>query len=340
MPANLTPEYKAAEAAFRRASDPKERLSCLREMLRAIPKHKGTEHLQADIKTRIKQLTDELAGPKKGGARGGPPTVIRPEGAAQIALIGPPNSGKSTLHAKLTGSNAHIGPYAFTTQFPQPGMLPYEDIHFQLIDLPPVSPEHPVPWLGNALQPADACLLVVDLGDPGCVEQVMALHEILAAKRVTLTERWGEMPVDEASENDLPDPFAIHLPTSMVAIKADQFPELHQELQVFQELTGLRYPVIAVSATEGTGLQQIAPWLFRNLGIVRVYTKARGRPPDKDKPFTVRRGQTVNDVAILVHKDFAQSLKYARLWGGGEFDGQQVGRGHRVADGDILELHA
>jgi hypothetical protein len=126
----------------------------------------------------------------------------------------------------------------------------------------------------------------------------------------------------------------------MVAIKADQFPELHQELQVFQELTGLRYPVIAVSATEGTGLQQIAPWLFRNLGIVRVYTKAPGRPPDKDKPFTVRRGQTVNDVAILVHKDFAQSLKYARLWGGGEFDGQQVGRGHRVADGDILELHA
>src|SRR5512144_2177570 len=105
MPANLTPEYKAAEAAFRKARDSKERLERLREMLRTIPKHKGTDHLQADIKTRIKALTDELAGPKKGGTRSGPVTVIRPEGAAQIALLGPPNSGKSSLHAALTGSN-------------------------------------------------------------------------------------------------------------------------------------------------------------------------------------------------------------------------------------------
>jgi hypothetical protein len=133
MPANLTPEYKAAEAAYRRARDPKERLECLREMLRTIPKHKGTDHLQADIKHRIKELTEELAGPKKGGTRGGPVTVIRPEGAAQVALIGPPNAGKSALHARLTGSNAPSAPYPFTTQFPQPGMLPYEDIYFQLI---------------------------------------------------------------------------------------------------------------------------------------------------------------------------------------------------------------
>ena len=179
MPANLSPEYKAAEANFRKARDPRERLECLREMLRTIPKHKGTDHLQADIKSRIKQLSEELAGPKKGGARGGPATVIHPEGAAQIALLGPPNSGKSSLHTKLTRSHAQTGPYPFTTQFPLPGMLPYEDIHFQLIDLPPVSPEHGAPWIANTLQPADACLLVVDLSDPACVDQIMALKEIL-----------------------------------------------------------------------------------------------------------------------------------------------------------------
>ncbi|MDE0457160.1 MAG: 50S ribosome-binding GTPase, partial [Chromatiales bacterium] len=136
MPANLSPEYKAAEAAFRAAREPKERLECLRDMLRTIPKHKGTEHLQGDIKARIKQLTDELAGPKKGGARGGPALVIRPEGAAQVAVLGPPNSGKSALVARLTGAHAEVGPYPFTTQFPQPAMLPHEDIHFQLVDLP------------------------------------------------------------------------------------------------------------------------------------------------------------------------------------------------------------
>jgi ribosome biogenesis GTPase A len=140
MPANLTPEYKAVEAAFRKAHDPRERLEHLREMLRVIPKHKGTDHLQADIKRRIKELSEELEGPQKGGAaRHGPAHVIRPEGAGQVMLVGPPNSGKSSLHARLTGSHAHVAPYPFTTLQPQPGMMPYEDIHFELVDLPAIS---------------------------------------------------------------------------------------------------------------------------------------------------------------------------------------------------------
>ena len=340
MPANLTPEYKAAEAAFRKARDPRDRLDCLREMLRTIPKHKGTDHLQADIKSRIKQLTEELAGPKKGGARGGPATVIRPEGAAQIALIGPPNSGKSAFHAALTGSHAQIGPYPYTTQFPQPGMLVHEDISFQLIDLPPLSPEHPIPWLGNALQPADASLLIVDLADPACLDQVSALNEMLAEKRVTLVARWDRDAAEPNTDDDsFEDPFAIRLPTLMVATKSDQIPALQEELQVFRELSELPYPVITVSTTTGDGLDQIGPWLFRNLGIVRVYTKTPGRPADKDHPFAVRYGQTVHDVAILVHRDIAESLKYARLWREGSLNGQHVGRDYGVADGDVLELH-
>ena len=139
MPANLSPEYKTAEAAFRKAREPRERLEWLREMLRTIPKHKGTERLQADIKARIKDLAEELEGPKRAGAHAGPTHVIHPEGAAQIALVGPPNAGKSLLHARLTGSGAHDAPYAFTTQHPSPGMMPYEDVHFQLIDMPAVS---------------------------------------------------------------------------------------------------------------------------------------------------------------------------------------------------------
>ena len=120
MPANLSPEYRAAADAFRKARDPQERLEHLREMLRVIPKHKGTDHLQADLKRRIKELDEEVAGPKKGGVRGGPALVVRPEGAAQVALVGPPNSGKSLLHDRLTGSGARSGPYPFTTQYPSP----------------------------------------------------------------------------------------------------------------------------------------------------------------------------------------------------------------------------
>jgi ribosome-interacting GTPase 1 len=340
VPANLTPEYKAAEAEFRKARDPKERLEWLRQMLRVIPKHKGTDHLQGDIKRRIKELSEELERPARGGSRGGPALVIRPEGAAQIALIGPPNAGKSSLHARLTGSGAAAAPYPFTTQHPEPGMMPHEDIAFQLVDLPAVSPEHPVPWLASALQTADASLLVVDLEDPACLEQVEAVHGLLRARRVTLTDRWmpvGE-PVPTAGEGE-DDPFALQLPALLLANKADHLAEPEAELRAFLEVTGLRYPALAVSAATGQGLDQLGPWLFCRLGIARVYTKAPGRPPSRDRPFTLRQGQTVGDVARLVHKDLARSLRYARVWGRAGFDGQQVGREHPVADGDVVELH-
>ncbi len=341
MPANLTPEYKAAEAAFRKARDPGERLEWLREMLRVIPKHKGTDHLQGDIKRRIKELSEELERPKRGGAHGGPALVIRPEGAAQIAMLGPPNAGKSSLHARLTGSAAQVAPYPFTTQFPQPGMVPHEGIHFQLVDLPPISPEHLVPWLASAVQTADACLLVMDLGDPACLEQVGAVHAMLRERRVTLTDRWepaGDLAGPAAESPD--DPFALRFPALLLANKADRVPDPEAELRTFLGLAGLSYPARAVSATTGQGLGELGPWLITHLGIVRVYTKAPGRPPDRDRPFTLRRGQTVEDVARLVHKDLAGTLKYARVWGTAGFDGQHVGRDHLVADGDVVELHA
>ena len=229
MPANLTPEYRAVEAAFRKARDPQERLESLREMLRTIPKHKGTDHLQGDIKRRIKELSEQLEHPKQGGARGGPALVIRPEGAAQLALIGAPNAGKSSLHARLTGSAAHAASFPFTTQYPEPGMMLHENIAFQLVDLPAVSPEHPVPWLASTLQTANASLLVVDLGDPACLEQVETVRTILRERRVTLTDRWelaGE-PAGTAVEGD-EDPFALRLPALLLANKVEGLADAHR----------------------------------------------------------------------------------------------------------------
>ncbi len=341
MPANLTPEYKAVEAAFRQARDPRERLERLREMLRAIPKHKGTDHLQGDIKRRIKELSEELERPQRGGARSGPALVIRPEGAAQIALIGPPNAGKSSLHARLTGSGAHAAPYPFTTQYPEPGMMPHENISFQLVDLPAVSPEHPVPWLASTLQTADASLLVVDLGDPACTDQVEAVRTILRERRVTLTDRWelaGECAA--AAGEGAEDPFALRLPALLLANKVEFLVDGDAELRAFLEVTGFRYPALTVSAATGQGLGTIGPWLLSHLGVARVYTKAPGRPPDRGRPFILHRGQTVEDLARLVHKDLARALRYARVWGTTGFDGQQVGREHPVEDGDVVELHS
>ncbi len=342
MPANLSPDYKKAEKLFRDARDEQERLACLREMLRTIPKHKGTEHLQADIKSRIKQLTEDLAGPKKGASRSGPVHSVRPEGAAQIALLGPPNSGKSSLHVELTGSRAAVGPYPLTTHEPMPGMLPFEDVHFQLVDLPPISEDYMDGWLVNALQSADAALLVVDISDPNCIDHVVTIRDRLDEKKITLSDNWAGLKREASEYRDddqqALDPFRIYLPTLLVANKTDLNPN-PEDVTVLEELTGVKFPAVATSVKTGDNLQRLGSMLFTGLQIVRVYTKAPGKPPVMNRPFTVRSGATVLDVARLVHKDIAGAFKYARAWGSGVFDGQQVGPEHLLADADIVELH-
>jgi hypothetical protein len=265
---------------------------------------------------------------------------LRREGAAQVCLVGPPNAGKSSLHALLTGSHAAVGPYPGTTRLPLPGMLPFEDIHIQLVDLPPVGAGHLDAWLPGLLRYCDGVLLTVDLADPECMDQVQSIGDLLEERRISLAEHWPGLataaPPDDGAA--LPDAFRVRLPTILLANKCDLDPG-PGEVQVLEELLGVRYPALATSALTGQGLSELAPLLFRALALVRVYTKAPGKAAERSRPFTVRRGGTVLDVARLVHQDIADGLKYARLWGSGSFDGQQVGPDHVVADGDLVELH-
>ncbi len=215
-------------------------------------------------------------------------------------------------------------------------MMPYLDIAFQLIDLPPISPQHPIPWIGNTLQPADGCLLVVDLGHPECVEEVVALHDMLADRKIRLVETW---PSDADTIGDPDDPFTQFLPAMLVATKSDRSSDPNADLEVFEELTGLRYPYLAVSDDEAASLEAIGRELFRRLEVVRVYTKVPGKEPDMDRPYALHRGQTVDDLAQLVHRDFAEGLQFARVWGNESFDGRHVGRDYALVDGDVIELH-
>jgi len=338
MPANLSPEYKDAQEKFRRAREPQEKLECLREMLRAIPKHKGTEHLQAEIKTRVKELTDELAAPKKGAGRGGPERSVRHEGASQVVLVGPPNSGKSKLHARLTGSHAVVGPYPFSTKYPLPGMLAHEDVQFQIVDLPPVAEDYFEPWMSGTLHNADGVALVVDLSEPSCLGQLAAIVRRLEEKKASLVAcaRDARSGLDDGAL----DPFRARLPALLLANKADLFADPEAELAVFRELASVPFVSFAVSAESGRGLSAIGPALFDLLGIVRVYSKVPGHPPDLGRPFTLRGGGSVRDVAQQVHRGLAGELRFAKIWGpGAEFEGQQVSADHVVRDRDVVELH-
>jgi ribosome-interacting GTPase 1 len=231
-------------------------------------------------------------------------------------------------------------------------MLHFEDIAFQIVDLPPISRGRMEPWMSGFLQTADAAWLVVDLADPECAEQVVAICGELAQRKITFTDRWPGCSGENGAEaspgtaahsgrqtEDSSDALTAELPTLLVANKSDLDPGA-DEVRVLEELAGVRFPAFAVSAKSGHGLERLAPFVFSGLEIVRVYTKPPGQPPDRTRPFIVRRGNTVSDVARLVHQDVARSLKFARLWGSGAFDGQQVGPDHAVADGDVVELHA
>ena len=284
-------------------------------------------------------MNDELSGPKKGGARTGPSYSVRPEGAAQIALLGPPNSGKSQLHYSLTGARSEIGPYPFTTQLPLPGMIPFEDINIQLVDLPPISNEHFEPWLANTLQTADAGIIVIDITNPECTDHIQQVTDQLKSRKINLVEQFGiNHSNSPESKDDLWNPFQIDIPAIMVANKID-LSDGPEELEALNELVTNPFPSLAVSALTEENLDVLTRRIFELMNIVRVYTKIPGKPADTNRPFTLLYGGTVSDVARQVHKDIASAFRFARVWGESVYDGQPVGPDHILQDMDIVELH-
>ncbi|MGC8863327.1 MAG: GTPase [Armatimonadota bacterium] len=329
MPANLTPDYLAAEARFRAAETTEEKIAALEEMYATIPKHKGTEKLQADIKSRLSKLRQK----EKQAARHKRHDdfhVVK-QGAGQIVLAGPPNSGKSSILAPLTAAEPEIAEYPYTTRRPLPGMMEFEDIMIQLVDTPPVTPGAAERAVIGLARYADAVALVLDASDDALLDHIEGITEEMAASRVKLVREHDEL-------EELP-PGTVARPTLVVANKMD-LPGAADNLEILKELCGGEFQVQPVSARTGEGLEQLRRALFETLGIIRVYTKVPGKPPDMDKPFTLRKGSTLIDFAAAIHKDFVRNLRMARAWGKNTLDGAQIGRDHVLQDGYVVELHA
>jgi len=327
MPANLTPEYLEAEKQFREAATPEDKLQALRHMAAVIPKHKGTEKMRADLKRRISKLTAAMQKAKKSGRRVQLDYVQR-EGAGQVVLAGAPNSGKSSLLEALTNARPEIAPYPFTTQRPFPGMMPYEDIQIQLVDIPPLAEDATPPWVSNVMRNADGILLVINLADLDVIGQAEALLVQLRNAKLEAVRR------DEEDERV----GWLRRPSLVAATQADAAGAADRVRQL-EAWVGGRFPVAPVSSVSGAGLDDLREKTFRLLRLVRVYSKVPSSPPDLTNPFVLREGSTVLDVARMVHKDFASHLKYAKIWGRDKFDGQRVHKDHAVHDRDVLELH-
>jgi ribosome-interacting GTPase 1 len=326
MPANLTPQYRAAEQRFREAKTIPEKIEALQVMLAVIPKHKGTDHLQGDLKRRLAKLRDEA---ERQAKRGGFSISVPREGAGQVVLVGPPNAGKSSLLARLTRARPEIGDYPFTTTRPVAGMLEVRNVQIQLVELPALSEEFMETWVPNLVRPADLVLLVADLADERGAAAVEAVERILDRSKVTLARR----PPAESLEIGRMVKRAI-----LAANKADA-PGAAAREEELQVLLGDRLPVLPVSAHTGLNLLALGEWIYDALEIIRAFSKPPGKPPSLKTPIVLPRGATVLEFAGTIHKDFAQNLKFARIWGGAKFEGQKVQRDYVVQDGDVIELH-
>lgn len=330
MTANLTPQYHDAEERFKGATDHAEKLAALREMIALLPKHKGTEKMLAHLRKQLGKLEDEAAaGPRGGHGHRLEVGHVRREGAGQWLLLGPPNAGKSSLLAALTHARPEVGDYPFTTRAPLPGMMEFEDVQVQLVDTPAVAEGHTEPYLPNLAHEADGVLLVVDVGADDTEASSRLLHELLARARVWPRSR--PLPPDAPS-------FLQPKPVLVLGNKAEDDDGTFAALA--RESVGPDLSFFAVSAVTGAGLEALREVLFRELGKIRVYPKEPGKKPDHERPFVLPAGATIHDLAFHVHKEIAERMKFARIWGHAKFDGQQVDRHHVLADRDVVELHS
>jgi ribosome-interacting GTPase 1 len=329
MATNLTPQYHKAEEEYRRAATTEEELHWLEIMYREMPKHKASEKLQSELKQKISRTKKELDAERKAGKKGTSVRIPR-QGAGMAVILGGPNGGKSQLLAALTRAKPEIAPYPFTTRTPLPGMMPWDDVMVQLVDTPPITRDFLEPYLQGLIRGADLAVLLVDLGSDDGIEQLQELLDRLNATKTRLGK------TSHLDENDL----GVSYTATILAPNKIDLPEAAARLELLHELCPFDFPEHPISAARGEGLEGLRDAIFAALDVIRVYTKLpTAKTADFDRPFTIPRGHTLQEVAELVHKDFAEHLKFARIWGTGVHDGTVVKGDHVMHDKDVVELH-
>lgn len=299
MPINAHPEYIKSEKEYLSAKTDQSRLYWLEEMIRTAPKHKGAENLLKDLRGRLKKLKEKSEKAKKAG-KGKP--GIKKEGF-QCILIGLPNSGKSSLLAKLTNAKPKISDYPYTTKEPEIGTLDYKGVKAQIVDTPSLSSDE---FDYSLLNTAD-CILIV-------LESLRDLENI-------------SPHLSKASKNRI-----------VILNKTDNFGK--EEIRKLKEtIKSKKIKGVLVSTKTGEGIEELKQLIIDNMNVIRVYTKEPGKPKTKD-PIVLERGSTIKDAAEKILKGFSKKVKQTKLTGpSGKFPNQPVGLNHILKDKDIVEFH-
>lgn len=324
MPANLTPQYHIAEENYKKATTLEEKIAATEEMLAIIPKHKGTEKLQADLKKRLSKLREE--GARKSASKRFDPFSIEKQGAGQVLLFGFPNTGKSSLLNALTRANTKVADYDFTTTLPVSGMMHFEDIYVQLVELPAITSAISPPGISGALINTDIIIVVFDASSGQCLDHVNESINFLYTKRIL-------------REEQMPGIRSIPRRRILLAGNKSDLPESKENIELLKELLPGDFRLFTISAITGQNIELLKQYLFQTLNIIRIYSKMPGKNPDMKAPFILSKGGTVQDLAQKIHKDMAKKLKFARVWGSVKYAGQSVPKDYELRDKDIVEIN-
>lgn len=306
MPINAGYEYAEAQKRLAEAKTPQEKLKALENLLSASPSHKGAEKLRQEIKTKISKLKEKIE-KERSRKSSGFSYSIKKEGAAQVALVGLPNSGKSFILNKFTGAKVEIADYPFTTKMPEVGVMDYHGIKIQMIEIPAffdgfVDSDKGSAFMGIA-RSADLIVVVLD-GSSNCQEDLKIIVNEFEKSSVELKK-----------------------------IKSHSADARNCLVVVNKILSNFKcyYPVCWVDDLKDA--------IWNRLGLVYVQTKSIGKKPDLP-PVALKAGSTVKDLAAAVHKDFVKNFKYARIWGKSvKHDGTSVGLEHVLKERDVIEIH-
>jgi len=325
MPANLPPTYYAAEERFRQATSNDEKIRILEEMLSIMPKHKGTDHLQADLRAKISRLKKE--GEKKKIVAKFNPYAVEKEDCPQVFFVGPPNCGKSSLLNTLTGAINEVAEYPYTTVKPGPGIFRADNYRFQLVDLPPIMNDDMEGWMRDLLRQSDGIVLVFDVSTDKTLDQVVNVMTAIDKANIFIGGADGESP-----------PIGTVKKKAMAAFHKRDIAN-RDILELMKTELGGRYRYIETSSVTGVDKNLFAQILAEMTEYIRVFTKIPGKKADMQEPYMVQRGITVQEMAANIHRDIGDSFKYGRVWGVNTYDGQRVGKDHVLTDGDIVEVH-
>jgi len=303
MPANASPEFSHAELKFDKAQSDEERLAALEEMVRTMPQHKSAESLRSNLRTRYKKLKEKLETRGKKSGSGNRPTIKKE--SMQAVLIGFPNVGKSSLFEILTeNKNTSSSPVAFSTYEPIVGMIPYDDVKIQLIDMPPFPNEDK-----SIVNTADTLIIIIN--QLSQIEEAEKHLQRIIGKKIYIFTKSDLLNEQEKRKLD-------------ATIKS-KYKKI--DCTIFSNKEHVK-----------TELQDLKRKIFETFPIIRIYTKE----PKKEStgiPMILKQGSTAKDVAEKIIKGMASKIKKTKIWGpSSKFPGQMVGPGHLLKDKDTIEF--